>query len=111
MTQMEVIKKLATNVQVRFFWHLDAHQFKLAGRWLYYGLYQMLVLTSGGFLLTGGVSARRLGGFRIDYQMMGLIDVELTRACGFCHPDQKSCPYHYGLRGYVDLAVRVMRVC
>ena len=62
MTQMEVIRKLATNVQVRCFWHLDAHQFRLAGRWLYYGLYWMLFLTSGDFLLTGDVSAHRLGG-------------------------------------------------
>ena len=111
MTQMEVIRKSATNVQVRFFWHLDAHQFRLAGRWLYYGLYRMLVLKSGGFLMTGGVSTRRLGGFRIVYQMMGLIGVELSRACGLGHLDNRSCTYHYDFRDYVGLAVRVMRVC
>ena len=71
----------------------------------------MLVLTLGGFLLTGGVSARRLGGFWIVYQMMELIGDELTCACGFGHLDNRSCPYHYDLRGYVELAVRVMRVC
>ena len=54
-TQMEVIRKLSRNVQVGFFWSLDTHHFRLAGRWLYYGLYRMLVLTSGGSLLTGGV--------------------------------------------------------
>ena len=67
LTQMEVVRKLAPNVQVRFFRHLDADQFRLASRWLYYGLYRMLVLTSGGFLLTGDDSARRLGGFRIVF--------------------------------------------
>ena len=72
LTQMEVLRKSATALQVRFVRHLDADQVRLAGQRLCYGLYRMLVLTSGGFLLTGGVSARRLGGFRIVYQMMGL---------------------------------------
>ena len=71
----------------------------------------MLVLTSGCFLLTGDVSDRRLGGFRIVYQMMGLVGVELTRACGLGHLDHVSCPYHYNLRDYVGLTVRVMWVC
>ena len=66
MTQMEVIRKSATNVQVGFFRHLDTHQFRLAGRWLYYGLHWMLVLTSGGFFLTGGALARKLGGFGLS---------------------------------------------
>jgi hypothetical protein len=70
MTQLEVIRKSLTNMQVVFFWHLDTHQFRLAGRWLYYGLYRMLVLTSGGSLLTGGYPVRKLGGFWIIYQMM-----------------------------------------
>ena len=71
----------------------------------------MLGLTSGGFLLTGDVLACRLGGFRIVYQMMGLVGAELTCACGLGHLDQRSFPYHYDLRDYVYLAVRVMRVC
>ena len=71
----------------------------------------MLVLTSGGFLLTGDVLARRLGGFRIVYQMMGLIGAKLTCACGLGKLDHRSCPYHYDLREYVCLAVHVMRVC
>ena len=71
----------------------------------------MLVLTSGGFLLTGDVSARRLGGFQIVYQMMGLVGIEVTCACGLGQLDHRSCPYHYNLRDYVGLAVRVMRVC
>ena len=111
MTQMEVIRKSATNVQVVFFWLLDTHQFRLAGRWLYYDLYRMLVLTSGGYLLTGGVSARKLGGFRIVYQMMGLVGDELRRACGLGHLDHRYCPYHYDLRDFVGLTVRAMRVC
>jgi len=90
---MEVIRKLAANVQVHFFRHLDAHQLRLASRWLYYGLYWMLVLTSGGFLVTGGVPARRLEGFWIVYQMMGLISSELSRACGLGLLDQRSCPF------------------
>ena len=61
--------------------------------------------------MTGGVSTRRLGGFRIVYEMMGLIGVELTRACGLGHLNNRSCPYHYDLQDYVGLAVRVMRVC
>ena len=42
---------------------------------------------------------------------MGLVGVELTHACGLGHLDQRSCPYHYNLRDYVGLEVRVMRVC
>ena len=78
---------------------------------LYYSLYQMLVLTSGGSLLTGGVLARKLGGFQIIYQMMGLIGVELDRACGVGHLDHQYCPYYYNLWDFVGLAVHVMRVC
>ena len=111
MAQMEVIKRSPTNVHVRFFQHLDALNFSLAGRWLYYGLYRMLVLTSGGLLLTGTTLGRRLGGFRIISQMMELISVELTRACLLGHLDHRCCPYHKDLRDYVGLAVRVMRVC
>ncbi len=81
MTQMEVIRRSSTNVQVVFFRRLDADRFRLAGRWLYYGLYRILVLTSGGSLLTGALSARQLGGFWIVEQMMGLIGAELRRAC------------------------------
>jgi len=61
--------------------------------------------------MTGGVSTRRLGGFWIVYQMMGLIGVELTRSCGLGHLNNRSCLYHYNLQDYVGLAVRLMRVC
>jgi hypothetical protein len=112
MDQMEVIKRSPTNVKkVHFLWHLDVHNLRLAGRWLYYGLYRMLVLTSGCVLLTGNRPVRRLGGFQIISQMMGLINVELTCACSMGHLDHRDCPYHYDLRDYVGLAVRVMRVC
>jgi hypothetical protein len=87
MTQLEVIRKSSTNVQIGFFRHLDTHQFRLAGQWLYYGLYRMLVLTSGGILRTGGVPAHELGGFRIIYQMMGLIGHELDRSRRVGHLD------------------------
>ncbi len=43
--------------------------------------------------------------------MMGLVGAELQRACGLEHLDHQYCPYHYNLRDYVGLAVRVMRVC
>ena len=43
--------------------------------------------------MTGGVSTRRLGGLRIVYQMMGLIGVELTRACGLGHLNNRSVRY------------------
>ena len=86
------------------------HQFRLSGRWLYYGLYRMLVLTLGGSLLTGSVSANLLGGFCIVYQMMGLVCDELHRACGKSHLDHWYCPYHYNLRDFVCLAVCVMSV-
>jgi hypothetical protein len=76
---MEVVKKSGTDVQVRFFRHLDSQQCRLAGRWLFYGLYRMLVLTSGSVLRTGGTSPNVLGGFWIVYQMMGLIGHELDR--------------------------------
>ncbi len=62
LVQMEVVQKSGPDVQVRFFWHLDSQQRRLAGRWLFYGLYRMLVLTSGGVLRTGGFSANKLGG-------------------------------------------------
>ena len=87
LTQMEVVRRSGTDVQVRFFWHLDTHQCRLAGRWRYYGLYRMLVLTSGGVLRTGGVPAHKLGGFRIVYQMMGLIGHELDRSRRVVHLD------------------------
>ena len=61
MAQVEVIFRLPHVVHIRFFLHLGAHNFRLAGRWLYYGLYRMLVLTSGCLLLTGNGSGRRLG--------------------------------------------------
>jgi hypothetical protein len=108
---MEVVRKLGTDVQVRFFRHLDSQQCRLAGQWLFYGLYRMLVLTLGGVLRTGGVSANKLGGFRIVYQMMGLIGHELDRSRRVGHLDHRWCPFHYDLWGYVSLAARVMRVC
>jgi hypothetical protein len=52
-----------------------------------------------------------LGGFRIVYQMMGLIGHELHRARRAGHLDHRWSPYHYDLWGYVGLAVRVMQVC
>jgi hypothetical protein len=70
-----------------------------------------LVLTSGGYLRTGAVDARSLGGFRIVYQLMVMIADELDRACLIGHLGHRSCPYHQDLRAYVGLAVRVMRVC
>ena len=106
---MEVVRNSGTDVQVRFFRHLDTNQCRLAGRWLYYGLYRMLVLTSGGVLRTGGVPAHKLGGFRIVCQMMGLIGHDLHRSRRFGHLDHRWTPYHDDLRGYVGLAVRVMR--
>ena len=69
------------------------------------------MLTSGGFLRTGAVPARRLGGFRIVYQLMVMIADELDRACLIGHLEHRSCPYHQDLREYVGLSVRVMRVC
>ena len=71
----------------------------------------MLVLTSGGVLLMGNRPVCRLEGFQIFSQMMGLINVELTRACSMGHLDHRDCPYHYNLRDYVGLAVRAMRIC
>ena len=111
MTQLEVIRRSDLDVQISFFRHLDADRFRLAGRWLCYGVYRMLVLTSGGFLRTGAVPARKLGGFRIVYQLMVMIADELDRACLIGHLEHRSCPYHQDLREYVGLAVRVMRVC
>ena len=52
-----------------------------------------------------------LRGFRIVYQMMGLVGAELQHACGLGHLDHRYCPYHYNLRDSVGLAVHVMRVC
>jgi hypothetical protein len=45
--QMAVIRRSLVNVLVGFFRRLDYDQVRLAGRWLYYGLYRMLVLMSG----------------------------------------------------------------
>ena len=71
----------------------------------------MLVLTSGGLLLTGTRPGSCLGAFRIIGRMMDLIRVELNCACGLGHLDHRLCPYHFNLQDYVGLAVRVMRVC
>ena len=71
----------------------------------------MLVLTLGGSLLTGAVPACLLGGFRIVYQMVELVSVELRRACDLGRLDHRACNYHFDLRDFVGLAVRVMRVC
>jgi hypothetical protein len=108
---MAVIRRSSANVLVAFFRRLDFDQVRLAGRWLTYGLYRMLVLTSGGSLLTGALSARQLGGFRIVQQLMGLIGAELRTACDLGHLNHRLCPYHHDLRDFVGLAVRVMRVC
>ena len=43
--------------------------------------------------------------------MLDLINVEFTCAWDLGHLDDRFCPYHYDLREYVGLAVRVMRVC
>jgi hypothetical protein len=75
-TQMAVIGRSGGNVLLDFFRRLDYDQVRLAGRWLNYGLYRMLVLTSSGSLVTGPLSVRQLGGFRIVQQLMGLIGRE-----------------------------------
>ena len=105
------IQRSPINIHVRVFWHLDAHNFRLACQWLYNGFYWMLVITSGGLLLTGTRPVQRLGGFQIVSQMMELISVELTRACGLGCLDCRGCPYHFDLRYYVSLALRAVQVC
>ena len=110
-TQMAVIGRSGGNVLLDFFRRLDYDQVRLAGRWLNYGLYRMLVLTSSGSLVTGPLSVRQLGGFRIVQQLMGLIGREFRTACKLGHLYHRFCPYHDDLRDFVGLAVRVMRVC
>ena len=80
MVQMGIIFWLPPMVRILFFWHIGAHNLRLAGRWLYYGFYWMLVLSSGGLLRTGSTLGHRFGAFRIVSQMMDLIDVEFTCA-------------------------------
>ena len=36
MAQMEVVFRLQEVVQLRFFWQQGAHNFRVAGQWLYY---------------------------------------------------------------------------
>ena len=108
---MAVIRRSSANVLVAFFRRLDFDQVRLAGRWLYYGLYRMLVLTSGGSLLTGALLARQLFFFQIVEHMMGLIGAELRSACDLGRLDHRLCPYHHDLQDFVGLAVRLMRVC
>ena len=43
--------------------------------------------------------------------MMGLIGIELERACNIGHLNHQYCPYHYDLWDFVGLAVCVMHVC
>ena len=61
MMQMGVILRSRPMVCIRFFWHMGAHNFRLAGRWLYYGFYWMLVLCSWGLLRTGNSPGHRFG--------------------------------------------------
>jgi hypothetical protein len=96
---MAVIRRSLVNVLVGFFRRLNYDQVRLAGRWLYYGLYRMLVLMSGGSFLTGAMSARRLGGFRIVEQLMWLISTELQSACDFGRLVLSLSPRSAGLRG------------
>ena len=43
--------------------------------------------------------------------MMDLIGAKFACAWELGNLDNRFCPYHYDLRNYVGLAVRVMRVC
>ena len=65
----------------------------------------------GQVLLLADRPGQRLGESRIICQMLDLINVEFTRARLLGHMYARFCPYHHDLRHYVDLAVRVMRVC
>ena len=109
---MEVIFRSRPVVLIRFFRQMGAQNFWWAGRWLYYALYWMLVLTSGGVLLMDCRPSHRLGAFRLVCWMMDLIDVEFTCSGSLGCMDDRGCPYHYDLCSYVGLAVvRVLRVC
>ena len=61
--QLEIIFQSQPIARVCFFQQMGAHNFRLAGRWLYYGFYQFLVLTLGRVLLTADRSGHRLGAF------------------------------------------------
>ena len=78
---------------------------------MYYGFYWLLVLTSGGVLLTADRPGHRLGAFRTVGWMMDLIDAKFTRAGLLGHIDASFFAYHNDLPNYVGLAVRVMKVC
>ena len=50
MVQMGIIFRSQPMVHIRFFRHMGAHNFRLAGQWLYCGVYWMLAISSGGVL-------------------------------------------------------------
>ena len=90
---------------------MDVDNFRLAGQWLYYGLYQMLVIALGSVLTLPGRGGGKHGLFKIVSRMMDFVSAEFTHARQLGHVDLGNCPYHYDLRDYVGLALRVMRVC
>ena len=110
MVQMGAILWSRPMVCTRFFRHMGAHNFRLAGQWLYYGFYWMLVLSLGGLLQMVNTPGHMFGVFRIVSQMMDLINAKFACAWDLGHLDARFCPYHYNLRKYEGLAVRVMRM-
>ena len=64
MAQMEIIFRSQPMARVLFFQQMGVHNSRLAGQWLHYGFYWLLVLTLGGVLLSTGEPARRLGASR-----------------------------------------------
>ena len=71
----------------------------------------MLVLTSGGLLLTVMNQAKYRGPFQIVRRMMDMYGTELTCASDVGQLDVRFLPYHCDLHEYVGLAVHVMQVC
>ena len=61
MAQLEIIFMSRPMVRIRFFWQMGVHNLRLAGRWLYYAFYRMLVLTLGRVILTARSLGHRLG--------------------------------------------------
>ncbi len=80
MVQVEIIALLIHRARVCFFQQMDVDNCWLSGRWMYYFLFQLLVLTSGGVFLAEDRHHQRLGVSRIICWMLDLVNIEFSCA-------------------------------
>ena len=97
MVQVEIIARSSLRARVCFFQKRDVDNCRLSGRWMYYCLFWLLVLTSGRVLLAEDRHRQRLGVSRIICRMLDLVNIEFTRAGLLGHMYARVCLYHHEL--------------